>query len=112
MRKKLCAVITALGLLLPFPQSAKADLFGGDVMILAQILANAIQQLAQLQEILRSGNDTLGLLQDINRGLNDSLRMAETFEFESTQGFTVISDKWIRPLIPLKLFLALRWIRL
>jgi len=77
MRKRLCAVFTALGLLLP-GQAARADLFGGDVAILTQILANAIQQLAQLRQVLETGNDTLGLLQDINRGINDSLRMAET----------------------------------
>lgn len=78
MRKRLCALFTALGLLLPVPQVARADLFGADAAILAQILANALQQLAQLREILQAGNDTLGLLQDINRGINDSLRMAET----------------------------------
>lgn len=78
MRKRLCAIFMAIGLLLPVPQVARADLFGADAAILAQILANALQQLAQLREILQSGNDTLGLLQDINRGINDSLRMAET----------------------------------
>ncbi|MBX3039558.1 MAG: hypothetical protein KF789_02470 [Bdellovibrionaceae bacterium] len=78
MRKRLCATFMAIGLLLPVPQVARADLFGADAAILAQILANALQQLAQLREILQSGNDTLGLLQDINRGINDSLRMAET----------------------------------
>lgn len=78
MKKRFCAVLTALGLVLPVPQTARADLFGADAAILAQILANALQQLAQLQQILRAGSDTLGLLQDINRGINDSLRMAET----------------------------------
>ena len=71
-------MLTALCLVLPVPQTARADLFGADAAILAQILANALQQLAQLQQILRAGSDTLGLLQDINRGINDSLRMAET----------------------------------
>ena len=78
MRKRLCGLFTALGLLLPAPQVARADLFGADAAILAQILSNAIQQLAQLRQMLQTGNDTLGLLQDINRGINDSLRMAET----------------------------------
>lgn len=55
------------------PRSAKADLFGGDVAVLVQILANAIQQLAQLRQILTTGNDTLGLLRDINRGIRDGL---------------------------------------
>ncbi len=58
--------------------SARADMFGGDVAVLTQILANALQQLAQLRQMLQTGKDTLGFLQDINRGINDSLRMAET----------------------------------
>lgn len=78
MRKRLCAVFTALGLLLTAPPVARADLFGADAAILAQILSNAIQQLAQLRQMLQTGSDTLGLLQDINRGINDSLRMADT----------------------------------
>ena len=48
------------------------------LVVLTQILANAVQQLVQLKAILQNGSDTLGLLQDINRGINDSLRMAET----------------------------------
>lgn len=72
--------IFVLGFCLSFQVStpARADLFGADAAILAKILANAIQQLAQMREILRTGNDTLGLLRDVNRGINDSLRMAET----------------------------------
>ena len=77
MKKHVLAVFTALCLLLPATK-ARADLFGGDVAVLVQILANALQQLAQLREILRSGEDTLGLLRDINRGINDSLYLSET----------------------------------
>jgi hypothetical protein len=54
---------------------ARADIFGGDVAVLVQILANALQQLAQLQQILGTGNDTLGLMRDINRGLRDGLNI-------------------------------------
>lgn len=57
---------------------ARADFFGGDVAVLTQILAQAIQQLAQLRAIFQNGSDTLGLLQDINRGINDSLRLIRT----------------------------------
>lgn len=78
MKKKLVVAIATLGLFLSTPRVAKADLFGGDLALLSQILAQAIQQLAQLKEILQAGNDTLDLLQDINRGINDSLHMAET----------------------------------
>lgn len=77
MKKQICAVLTALGLLLPTPREARA-FWGADVAILAEILSNAVQQLAQLQQILSQGRDTLGLLRDINRGINDSLQMAQT----------------------------------
>ena len=62
-----------LSILLVCPRTAKADMFGGDVAVLVQILANALQQLAQLREILSTGSDTLGLLRDINRGIRDGL---------------------------------------
>jgi hypothetical protein len=60
------------------PRPAKADLFGGDVAVLVQILANAIQQLAQLKNILDTGRDNLDLIREINRGINDSLGLAQT----------------------------------
>ncbi|MFN9068213.1 MAG: hypothetical protein ACK5V3_13355 [Bdellovibrionales bacterium] len=78
MKKKISSFVLVLCLILPIPKTARADLFGGDVAVLMKILANAVQQLAQLQSILNNGKDTLGLLKDINRGINDSLQMAET----------------------------------
>ena len=54
-------------------KSARADMFGGDVVILAQILSNAVQQLIQLQNILSTGNDTFGLLREINSGVRNGL---------------------------------------
>ena len=61
-----------------FSPIAHADMFGGDVAVLMQILANAIQQLAQLQSILNNGKDSLDLVREINRGINDSLNLART----------------------------------
>jgi len=78
VKKLVCTVFTVLGLLLPAPRTAHADIWGADVAVLAQILANAVQQLAQLQQILGQSSDTLGLLREVNRGINDSLAMAET----------------------------------
>ena len=78
MKKKMIAVLTAVSLSLPFSNTAKADLFGADVAVLAQILQQTIMQLAELKSILQSGKDTLGLLEDVNRGINDSLHLAET----------------------------------
>lgn len=56
------------------PKPASAFSFGADVAVLTQILANAIQQLVQLRQILSTGSDTLGLMRDINRGIRDGLR--------------------------------------
>lgn len=71
-------VCLAMVVVVAVPVRSKADLFGGDVAVLVQILANAIQQLAQLKEIMNTGEDTLGLMRDINRGINDSLSLMHT----------------------------------
>jgi DNA mismatch repair ATPase MutS len=70
-------VLILMMVALPF-QNVRADLFGGDVVVLTQILANAVQQLIQLRNILSAGKDTLDSLRDVNRGINDSLNMART----------------------------------
>lgn len=57
---------------------ARADLFGGDVAVLAQILVQAIMQLAKLKELLGAANDNLDLVREINRGINDSLGLLKT----------------------------------
>ena len=72
------AMVPILVMLTLFSPTAKADLFGGDVVVLGQILVNAIQQLAQLRQILSTGKDNLELLQEINRGIHDSLNLLRT----------------------------------
>lgn len=59
------------------PQPAKADLFGGDVAVLVQILAQTIKQLYELQRIVSTGQDSLSLWRDINRGIRDGLRIIQ-----------------------------------
>ena len=78
MKKKIFSVFMALAMFISFPQAAKADMFGADIPILLEILANSLQQLVQLKAMLQNGGDTLDLLRDINRGINDSLGIAET----------------------------------
>lgn len=78
MRKlRKIALVLLLSLTLGYPQKSRADLFGGDVVILTQILANAIQQLVQLRQILSTGSDSLNLLRDINRGIRDGLTVLQ-----------------------------------
>lgn len=76
MKRKIAAIMLSIIFIIPRPSSA--DLFGGDVAMLAQILANAIQQLAQLRQVVQGGRDQLSLIRDINRGINDSLNLART----------------------------------
>ncbi len=66
-------VAVTMSLMLVLPQPSRADMFGGDVVVLTQILANAVQQLVQLRQILSTGSDTLGLLRDVNRGIREGL---------------------------------------
>lgn len=77
--KKMKSILLAglMSLCLITPKPAKADMFGGDIVVLTQILANAIQQLVQLREILSTGSDTLSLMRDINRGIRDGLTILQ-----------------------------------
>lgn len=77
MVSKFIAVFLSFCLMVT-PNRAKADLFGGDVAVLVQILAQSIKQLYELQQILQTGQDSLNLMRDINRGINESLRVVES----------------------------------
>lgn len=77
MKKRILAFSISVCLLVT-PFRSNADLFGGDVAVLTQILAQAIKQLYELQQIVQSGRDSLNLLRDINRGINDSLRLVDS----------------------------------
>lgn len=76
MRHKLLALL--IFFMSSFPLKSRADLFGGDVVVLSQILYQTVQQLAQLRAILSNGKDSVGLIRDLNRGINDSLVLFKT----------------------------------
>ncbi len=65
-------------LVLSMATPARADLFGGDVAVLTQILANALIQLQQLRSILGTASGELDLIRQINQGINDSLNLIQT----------------------------------
>jgi len=69
-----------------FLSPAKASIFGEETAVLAQILANAVQQLAQLKNILDTGRDNVNLVRDINRGINDSLNLIRTISPNTDPG--------------------------
>lgn len=74
MKKQFVVVFLSV-LLMMGPRSAKADLFGGDVVVLTQILAQAIQTVLTLKSMLENGKDTLDLMRDINAGVRSGLDM-------------------------------------
>jgi hypothetical protein len=80
MKKKRLLLALTLCLAVAFPKPAAADFFGGDVVVLTQILAQAIQQLLQLKALLSTGNDTLDLLKDINSGIRDGLSVIQMLD--------------------------------
>jgi hypothetical protein len=84
-------MITTFPLFLAVP--ARADMFGGDVAMLVQILANALQQLVELKSIVDNGKDNIELLRDINRGINDSLNLIRTIAPDSDPGLYKDWDK-------------------
>ncbi len=57
---------------------ARADIFGGDVIILGQILARTIDQVFKLQQIIGKAQQTVSILEDMNRGVKEVLRLSET----------------------------------
>lgn len=71
LKRKIIAFIFCFALVTPLP--SRADLFGGDVAVLMQILAQAIEQVARLQSIIQNGQDTLNLMRDINSGVRSGL---------------------------------------
>jgi uncharacterized protein YoxC len=58
MKQYTRALALIFGIIFTNPFAAKADMFGADVAVLAQILQNAVLQLAQLKSLLQSGQDT------------------------------------------------------
>ncbi len=72
MKKKvLILLFPALTMLAPV--NARADLFGGDVVVLTQILVQTIQSVIQLKAILSNGQDSLNLMRDLNSGVRSGL---------------------------------------
>ncbi len=72
MSRFLLAIIFTVTVMVT-PRSARADLWGGDVVVLTQILAQAIETVLQLKSILENGADTLNLLRDVNSGVRSGL---------------------------------------
>ena len=57
---------------------ARADIWGVDVGVLTNILANAIQQLIKLQSIVSATEDQVKLTRDIYSGIHDAVALMKT----------------------------------
>jgi hypothetical protein len=53
-------------------------LLGEDIPFLIEIIAQAVQTVSSLTQIIGTTRDTLGVLQDMNSGVRDVLHLAET----------------------------------
>lgn len=73
MKKRFLPILFIFFVTASSPRPARADLFGADVAVLTQILAQAIQTVLQLKSILENGRDTLDLLRDVNAGVRSGL---------------------------------------
>lgn len=87
LRRRLASgIVTVILLFSSVP--ARADFWGGDLPLLANILVQAIQQVAQLQAILGNGKDSLNFMRDINQGVRDAMRL------QATLNRTLKSGNW------------------
>lgn len=73
IRKLIAAALISASLMAPLP--SRADLFGGDVVVLTKILIQAIQQLQQLRMIYQNGRDSISLMRELNQGIRHGLEI-------------------------------------
>ena len=72
LKKYFLIFFISISVMLP-TNYARADIWGADVAVLMQILAETIEQVIRLQTIIENGKDTLNLLRDINSGVKSGL---------------------------------------
>lgn len=106
-RLRRIVILSIVTVIMSVPRPARADIWGGDVVVLTQLLVNAIQQLVQLKQILGTSMDTLSLMREINRGIRDGLTIVQTMNPRFNPGLygnletadrvlTIISDLYGR----------------
>jgi len=57
---------------------ARADIWGGDVAVLVQILAESIKQYYQLKQMIDQGQDQMAYLRWLNAGIENSIGLLES----------------------------------
>ena len=69
---------------------AQADFFGGDLVLLTELVTNSLEQLNKLQVLAGKGQEQIDLIRDINKGIKDTIALSETLNRTITPG--VFSD--------------------
>lgn len=73
-------------------QPARADLFGGDVAVLTQILAESIKQYYQLKEIIGQGRDQIEFLRNLNAGIENSIGLLQSLPVKDEKILAELRD--------------------
>lgn len=69
--------------------TAYADIWGGDVAVLLQILSENIKQYYQLQQMIKNGSDQMSFLRILNQGIDNSIGLLESLPIKDEK---VLSD--------------------
>lgn len=61
-----------------FSPPARADIWGGDVAVLLQILVQTVDEVYKLQQLIGKARETVSVLEDMNSGVKEVLRITQT----------------------------------
>ena len=86
------SVVLFLPALLLFSTTARADFWGGDLPLLAQILSQSIEEVTELQTILGTSKDSLNFMRDINQGVRDAMRLSDSMNHTIKSGNWNLAD--------------------
>ncbi len=73
-------------------RSARADLFGGDVAVLMQILQENIRHYFQLQEMIKQGQNADSYLRWINKGLDNSIGLLKSLPIKDEKVLSELKE--------------------
>ena len=85
MRKKIVCILLSTSLIVP---TSTVAFWGNpaDTAYLAQLVANAVKQLIQLQKALKTAKSNLQLIRSINKGIDNALDLIQTMNPELDPG--------------------------
>lgn len=73
IKKRIIVCLISFSAVFTTSPKAKADLWGGDVVVLTQILIQTIEQLVKLKMIYDTAKDNVDMVREINEGINETL---------------------------------------